>query len=90
MNLTENKTKIDHALLVPEERENRKKILSAKPSKVHEATPVITFSYQGRLVFKGDIGDCTRVVCFIGCYARVLCLKSRLSSATDSADAGCR
>lgn len=90
MNLTENKTKIDHALLVPEERENRKKILSAKPSKVHEATPVITFSYQGRLVFKGHIGDCARVVCFIGCFARVLCLKSRLSSATDSADAGCR
>lgn len=59
----EHKTTIDHALLVPKEREKGKK-LSANQSKAHEETPIITFSYQGRLVFKGEIGGCTRVLCF--------------------------
>lgn len=53
----EHKTTIDHALLVPKEREKGKKAIG-KP------TPIITFSYQGQLVFKGEIGGCTRVVCF--------------------------
>lgn len=59
----EHKTTIDHALLVPKEREKGKKAIG-KPIKSTRRDSNNNLFISGTTCFKGEIGGCTRVLCF--------------------------